>query len=56
LTPSAWPSPNRSTAPICRAATGLDLDAEEVWQVHILLTRVEQAFHDLKSPLAERPV
>ena len=34
----------------------LDLDAEEAWRVYILLTRVEQAFRDLKSPLAERPV
>jgi len=34
----------------------LDLDAEDAWRVYILLTRVEQAFRDLKSPLAERPV
>jgi len=34
----------------------LDLDAEEAWRVYILLTRVEQAFRDLKSPLAERPI
>ncbi len=34
----------------------LDLDTEEAWRVYILLTRVEQAFRDLKSPLAERPI
>jgi len=34
----------------------IDLGAEEAWRVYILLTRVEQAFRDLKSPLAERPI
>jgi transposase len=34
----------------------LDLSAEEAWRTYILLTRVETAFRDLKSPLAERPI
>lgn len=33
-----------------------DLDADEVWRIYILLTRVEAAFRALKSPLAERPI
>lgn len=33
-----------------------DLDTEEAWQIYILLTRVEDAFRDLKSPLRERPI
>jgi transposase len=33
-----------------------DLTAEEIWRTYILLTRVEQAFRDLKSPLMERPI
>jgi transposase len=33
-----------------------DLDTEEAWRVYILLTRVENAFRDLKSPLRERPI
>jgi transposase len=33
-----------------------DLSAEEAWRVYILLTRVEDAFRDLKSPLMERPI
>jgi transposase len=34
----------------------LDLDTEEAWRLYILLTRVEDAFRDLKSPLSERPI
>jgi len=34
----------------------LDLSAEEAWRTYTLLTRVETAFRDLKSPLAERPI
>ncbi len=34
----------------------LDLDAEEAWRLYILLTRAENAFRDLKSPLSERPI
>jgi transposase len=33
-----------------------DLSAEEIWRLYILLTRVEDAFRDMKSPLAERPI
>jgi len=33
-----------------------DLTAEEIWRNYILLTRVEDAFRDMKSPLMERPI
>jgi transposase len=33
-----------------------DLTAEEAWRLYILLTRVEDAFRDMKSPLCERPI
>jgi transposase len=33
-----------------------DLGDEEIWRLSILLTRVEDAFRDLKSPLMERPI
>jgi len=33
-----------------------DLGAEEAWRLYILLTRVEDAFRDMKSPLSERPI
>jgi len=33
-----------------------DLSAEEIWRTYILLTRVEDAFRDLKSPLMARPI
>lgn len=33
-----------------------DLSGEEVWRIYSLLTRAEDAFRDLKSPLAERPI
>ena len=33
-----------------------DLSAEEIWRAYILLTRVEDAFRDMKSPLMERPI
>lgn len=33
-----------------------DLTAEEIWRTDILLTRVENAFRDMKSPLMERPI
>jgi transposase len=33
-----------------------DLDAAEAWRTYMLLTRVENAFRTLKSPLAERPI
>ena len=33
-----------------------DLNAEQIWRLYILLTRVEDAFRDMKSPLAERPI
>src|SRR6266404_3699671 len=33
-----------------------DLTADEIWRTYILLTRVENAFRDIKSPLMERPI
>lgn len=33
-----------------------DLTADEIWRTYILLTRVEHAFRDMKSPLMERPI
>jgi hypothetical protein len=33
-----------------------DLTAEEAWKLYIMLTRVEDAFRDMKGPLAERPI
>jgi transposase len=33
-----------------------DLTADEIWRNYILLTRVEDAFRDMKSPLMERPI
>jgi len=33
-----------------------DLTADEIWRTYILLTRVERAFRDIKSPLVERPI
>jgi transposase len=33
-----------------------DLIADEIWRTYILLTRVEDAFRDMKSPLMERPI
>jgi hypothetical protein len=32
------------------------LSTDEIWRTYILLTRVEDAFRDLKSPLMERPI
>ncbi len=33
-----------------------DLSAEEAWRIYTLLTRVENAFRAMKSPLEERPI
>jgi len=33
-----------------------DLSAEDAWRIYILLTRAENAFRNMKSPLAERPI
>jgi len=33
-----------------------DLDAEQIWRVYTTLTRAENAFRNMKSPLKERPV
>lgn len=33
-----------------------DLSADEIWRTYLLLTRVERAFRDLKTPLMERPI
>lgn len=33
-----------------------DLTADEIWRTYILLTRVEDAFRNMKSPLMERPI
>lgn len=36
--------------------TRMDLTDEEIWRTYMLLTRVESAFRDLKSPLSMRPI
>lgn len=33
-----------------------DLSDEEIWRLYILLTRIEDAFRTMKSPLMERPI
>jgi len=33
-----------------------DMGVEEIWRTYILLTRVESAFRNMKSPLCERPI
>ena len=33
-----------------------DLSADGIWRTYLLLTRVERAFRDMKSPLMERPI
>jgi transposase len=33
-----------------------DLTADEIWRIYTLLSRAEDAFRDMKSPLAERPI
>jgi transposase len=33
-----------------------DFSGEELWRIYVLLTRAENAFRDMKSPLAERPI
>lgn len=33
-----------------------DLSAEDCWRIYVLLTRAEDAFRDMKTPLAERPI
>src|SRR6201981_3969838 len=33
-----------------------NLSADELWRIYILLTRAENAFRDMKSPLAIRPI
>ncbi len=33
-----------------------DLSDDEIWRLYILLSRVEEAFRDMKSPLMERPI
>lgn len=33
-----------------------DLTAEELWRIYMLLTRAENAFRCMKSPLGERPI
>jgi transposase len=32
-----------------------DLSAVDLWRIYVLLTRAEDAFRDMKTPLAERP-
>src|ERR1700694_696232 len=32
------------------------LSGDELWRIYVLLTRAENAFRDMKSPLAERPI
>ena len=33
-----------------------NLTEDEIWRTYILLTRIENAFRNMKSPLAERPI
>lgn len=33
-----------------------DLAGDQLWRIYVLLTRAENAFRDMKSPLAERPI
>jgi hypothetical protein len=33
-----------------------DLTGDEIWRIYTLLTRAEDAFRDMKSPLAIRPI
>jgi len=33
-----------------------DLSDQEIWQTYMMLTRVESAFRDMKSPLMEQPI
>jgi transposase len=33
-----------------------DLSADEAWRIYALLSRAEDAFRDMKTPLAERPI
>lgn len=33
-----------------------DLSADDCWRIYALLTRAEDAFRDMKTPLAERPI
>jgi len=33
-----------------------DLSGDELWRIYVLLTRAEDAFRDMKTPLAERPI
>ena len=33
-----------------------DLSAEDCWRIYVLLTRAEDAFRDMKTPLSERPI
>jgi transposase len=33
-----------------------DLTGDELWRIYVLLTRAENAFRDMKSPLAARPI
>jgi transposase len=33
-----------------------DLSADEAWRIYSLLTRAEDAFRDMKTPPAERPI
>jgi transposase len=33
-----------------------DLTEDQIWRTYILLTRVEDAFRDMKTPLMERPI
>jgi transposase len=33
-----------------------DLSGDELWRIYVLLTCAENAFRDMKSPLAERPI
>lgn len=34
----------------------MDMDDEQIWRTYMLLTRAENAFRNMKSPLSERPI
>jgi hypothetical protein len=59
----AWTPPAAKKAQAARLDGGYllktdrqDLSDDEIWRLYILLTRVEDAFRDMKSPLMERPI
>jgi transposase len=54
--PTNTPKPSGSTAAILLKTDHNDLSGDELWRIYTLLTRAENAFRDMKSPLAVRPI